>query len=269
MDNCISDPEVVFRQLSARMVESAAYSAECGAAALYLCGDDGSASVAASFGNAFAPIAPVVFASLMEAMDGLEPGAGIFFGGAPDALTYGLCADAGAAPRFVAAVRITDSERRTLGVLAIADALPRRELSAAKAYVLMTQALQIADAICLKQARQRPAAQPRQSERLRLLESVVVNAKDSILITEAEPTALPGPRIVYCNAAFSATTGYAEAEVLGKTPRILQGPGTDPVARAKIREALRAWKPIEIELLNYKKTGEEFWVELSIVPVAD
>jgi signal transduction histidine kinase/AmiR/NasT family two-component response regulator len=37
----------------------------------------------------------------------------------------------------------------------------------------------------------------------------------------------------------------------------------------KIRAALAAWKPIEIELLNYKKNGEPFWVELSICPVAD
>ncbi|NEU15027.1 EAL domain-containing protein [Methylobacterium sp. BTF04] len=108
-----------------------------------------------------------------------------------------------------------------------------------------------------------------QSERLRLLESVAVHARDSILITEAEPTDLPGPRILYCNAAFTRTTGYSEAEVIGKTPRILQGPKTDPASRAKLREAFARWKPIEIELMNYHKDGSEFWVELSIVPVAD
>jgi len=50
---------------------------------------------------------------------------------------------------------------------------------------------------------------------------------------------------------------------------MLQGRNTDPESRAKIRAALAEWKPIEIELLNYKKNGDPFWVELSICPVAD
>ncbi|MBL3831592.1 PAS domain S-box protein [Pseudomonas syringae pv. theae] len=71
-------------------------------------------------------------------------------------------------------------------------------------------------------------------ERLRLLESVVINANDAILITEAEPVDLPGPRIVYCNPAFLAITGFTEEEVIGRTPRILQsGPETQ---RERVRK---------------------------------
>ena len=107
------------------------------------------------------------------------------------------------------------------------------------------------------------------AERLRLLESVAVHANDAILITEAEPITLPGPRILYCNAAFTRTTGYAESEILGRTPRLLQGPGTDRAALARLNAALARWEPVVAELLNYKKDGSTFWVELSIVPVAD
>ena len=106
-------------------------------------------------------------------------------------------------------------------------------------------------------------------ERLRLLESVVVHANDAVLITEAEPVGLPGPRIVYCNAAFTKTTGYTEAEILGLTPRILQAPGIYRPALNRLRAALERWEPVEVELLNKRKDGTEFWVELSIVPVAD
>jgi diguanylate cyclase (GGDEF)-like protein/PAS domain S-box-containing protein len=106
-------------------------------------------------------------------------------------------------------------------------------------------------------------------ERLRLLESVVVNANDAGLITEAEPVDLPGPRIVYCNAAFTKTTGYTEAEILGRTPRLLQSADTDRKALDKLRLALTRWQPVEVELLNRRKDGTEFWVELSIVPVAN
>jgi diguanylate cyclase (GGDEF)-like protein/PAS domain S-box-containing protein len=106
-------------------------------------------------------------------------------------------------------------------------------------------------------------------ERLRLLESVVVNCSDAVMITEAEPIDLPGPRIVYANPAFTRMTGYELADVVGRTPRFLQGIGTDGAARALLRSALATWQPVEVELMNYKKDGSTFWVDLSIVPVAD
>ena len=102
-----------------------------------------------------------------------------------------------------------------------------------------------------------------------LLESVLAFANDSVLITEAEPFDSPGPRILYANEAFTRTTGYTLEEVLGKTPRILQGPKSDRRALDKIKAALRAWQPVEVELVNYRKDGTPFWVELSIAPVAD
>ncbi|GAA4013437.1 hypothetical protein GCM10022631_26350 [Deinococcus rubellus] len=110
----------------------------------------------------------------------------------------------------------------------------------------------------------------RSAERQRsLLESVLAFANDSVLITEAEPIDFPGPRILYANAAFTRTTGYSLEDVLGKSPRILQGDGTDRKALDQIKAALLAWQPIEIELINHRKDGSEFWVELSIAPVAD
>ncbi|MBB5233934.1 sensor domain-containing protein [Deinococcus budaensis] len=104
---------------------------------------------------------------------------------------------------------------------------------------------------------------------LALLESVLAHANDSVLITEAEPVDQPGPRIVYANAAFTRTTGYAAEEVLGQTPRLLQGPRTDRKVLDRIRHALERWKSVEVEVVNYRKDGSEFWVELSIAPVAD
>lgn len=102
-----------------------------------------------------------------------------------------------------------------------------------------------------------------------LLESVLAFANDSVLITEAEPLDFPGPRILYANEAFTRTTGYSLEDVLGKSPRVLQGANTDRKALDQIKAALRAWQPIEIELINHRKDGSEFWVELSIAPVAD
>ena len=104
---------------------------------------------------------------------------------------------------------------------------------------------------------------------LRFLRSIVENANDAILVTEGTPVDEPGPRIVYVNETFTRMTGYSLDDVRGETPRILQGPDTDPEPRRKIREALEQWRPVRVELLNYRKDGAPFWVELNIVPVLD
>jgi PAS domain S-box-containing protein len=109
----------------------------------------------------------------------------------------------------------------------------------------------------------------RREERLRLLEAAVANLNDIIMITEAEPIQEPGPRIVFVNPAFERMTGYTAEEVIGRTPRLLQGPGTSRAELDRIVAALERWRPVRAELLNHKKDGEEFWLDMDITPVAD
>lgn len=109
----------------------------------------------------------------------------------------------------------------------------------------------------------------KEEEQLKLYESVITNTKDSVLITEAEPIDDEGPRIVYVNDSFIAMTGYSREEIMGKTLRILQGPKTDRKELARLKDAIKKYEPCNIEVINYKKNGEEFWVNLSIVPVAN
>ena len=107
-------------------------------------------------------------------------------------------------------------------------------------------------------------------DQLRLLESVVVHSHDGVLITEAEPIDESGQKIIYANQAFLRMTGYSQEEILGKTPRILHGVNSDRQTLNQIRVALETWQPIiNVELINYRKDGSEFWVELSIIPVAN
>ncbi len=75
--------------------------------------------------------------------------------------------------------------------------------------------------------------------------------------------------LIFVNDAFCRLTGYAYQEVVGRNCRFLQGPGTDPVAIERIRDAIRTARPIEIDIRNYRKDGEPFWNRLLMAPVHD
>ncbi|CAM3728296.1 PAS domain S-box protein [Polynucleobacter arcticus] len=105
--------------------------------------------------------------------------------------------------------------------------------------------------------------------RLKLLEICLNHTNDVVMVTEGEPISFPGPRTIYVNDAFERMTGYSREEIIGSSPRLLQGLKSDPATMHLVHEALINWKPIKVEMLNYTKSGQEFWVELSITPVAD
>ncbi len=104
-------------------------------------------------------------------------------------------------------------------------------------------------------------------DQLRLLETAIDNAEDVILITDTALRKNPGQHILYVNRTFERLTGYTREEVIGKTPRILQGPGTLPETRKVLSDAIANWESVTVEVLNYRKDGTEFWSELSIVPL--
>ena len=106
-----------------------------------------------------------------------------------------------------------------------------------------------------------------EEQHLKLLESVITNATDAILITDANLIDGIGPRIVYINSAFTKMTGYTADDVIGKTPRMMQGYKTDRQELDRLRDALEKQVPCEITTINYKKNGEEFWINFSVNPV--
>ena len=110
------------------------------------------------------------------------------------------------------------------------------------------------------------AARAAQSQML-LLQTSVAHLNDIVLITEAPTHASPDQRIVFVNDAFERQTGYSRQDVLGRTPRLLQGKRTQRSELTRIRLALEQAQPVRAELINYRKNGETFWIELDIVPV--
>ena len=106
----------------------------------------------------------------------------------------------------------------------------------------------------------------RAEESLRLLGPAVEQSKESIIITDAQLD-LPGPKIVFANPAFATMTGYTAAEVIGKTPRILQGPHTDKTVLSRLRKNLERGEVFAGEAINYRKDGTEFDLEWQVAPL--
>ena len=95
--------------------------------------------------------------------------------------------------------------------------------------------------------------------------SLVASCTDNlVIITDAKG------RVEWVNQAFVHRTGFGLAELIGRSPgQALQGPGTDPAAVGRIRDALQAGVSAREELLNYTRSGEPYWVALQITPVRD
>lgn len=99
---------------------------------------------------------------------------------------------------------------------------------------------------------------------LKVLRVLTEASYDSILITDASA----GAKIIYANQAFRKLTGYAPSEVIGKTPRILQGPATDKKVIARLAEALKSGGNFEGQAINYKKDRTPFIMYWRVLPVA-
>lgn len=74
--------------------------------------------------------------------------------------------------------------------------------------------------------------------------------------------------IIWVNEGFTTMTGYSKKEVLGKTPRFLQGPKTDPKTTSKIALNLKKDKPFKAKVLNYRKNKQPYNCEIQIFPLA-
>jgi PAS domain S-box-containing protein len=85
----------------------------------------------------------------------------------------------------------------------------------------------------------------------------------SLIVTDSAAGDEP---IIFANDAFSALTGYARVEIIGRNCRFLQGRDTNLTSVAAIREAIARRRPFHGDILNYRKNGTSFWNRLSLGP---
>ena len=73
--------------------------------------------------------------------------------------------------------------------------------------------------------------------------------------------------ILWTSYNFLSMTGYGPKEVIGRTPKMLQGPGTDPLTTRRIGNYIREEKAVQADLVNYRKSGQLYTCHLEISPL--
>jgi diguanylate cyclase (GGDEF)-like protein/PAS domain S-box-containing protein len=167
-----------------------------------------------------------------------------------DAMQYGL--------RACWSSPILSSEHKVIGTIAIYHQEP---------YIPVDEELELVDACShiLGIAIERHNSQ----EHLRLLESGISRLNDIVMITESASNDDIGHRIIFVNEAFKRITGFNHEDVIGKSSSILYGRNTQKEELIKISQSLKERMPVHTEVIHYKKSGEEIWLELDIVPISD
>ncbi|WP_375420371.1 LuxR C-terminal-related transcriptional regulator [uncultured Sphingomonas sp.] len=80
---------------------------------------------------------------------------------------------------------------------------------------------------------------------------------------------LPDNPIIACNQPFCDLTGYPADEVVGRNCRFLSGPATEPWLSEEIRRGVREHRPVLVEILNYKRSGQPFRNAVLVAPLYD
>lgn len=91
-------------------------------------------------------------------------------------------------------------------------------------------------------------------------------SRSSVAAVISDPT-LPDTPIVACNDAFSALTGYAAEEVIGRNCRFLRGLDTELHLTEELRCAVRDRRTTLVEILNYRKDGSPFRNAVMLAPI--
>jgi two-component system cell cycle sensor histidine kinase/response regulator CckA len=100
-------------------------------------------------------------------------------------------------------------------------------------------------------------------EQLHKFQRAVEQSSLAVTITDTQGV------IEYVNPRFTQITGYAAAEALGQTPRLLKSGETPPAKYAQLWRTITAGESWQGRFHNRKKSGGLYWALVSIWPVRD
>ncbi|MGF1562087.1 MAG: PAS domain-containing protein [Geminicoccaceae bacterium] len=99
-----------------------------------------------------------------------------------------------------------------------------------------------------------------------VLSTILDSTNNGITLSDPDIEDMP---IIYANKSFETMTGYTQSETLGRNCRFLQGDDRNQEARFRLREAIERQLAIEVDIRNYKKSGELFYNHLALTPLFD
>ena len=108
-----------------------------------------------------------------------------------------------------------------------------------------------------------------EEQRLQLLGTVITQNRETVIIAELANADYPEDRIVYVNPAFETMTGYSQEEVIGKPANILINRLKSKRDIKLISDALKKKEAFKMETLNKRKNNEEYWVNLTFIPITN
>ena len=98
---------------------------------------------------------------------------------------------------------------------------------------------------------------------LTMFKTAVENSGHSIYWTDRRSV------IQYVNPTFEEVTGYSAEEAIGQTPRILNSGVHDDAFFADLWETITSGEVWQAEVVNERKSGEQYVVEQTIAPITD
>nr|WP_239056693.1 bifunctional diguanylate cyclase/phosphodiesterase [Wenzhouxiangella limi] len=103
-----------------------------------------------------------------------------------------------------------------------------------------------------------------QETMLEQLSEVVAQTQHGVIFTDAEG------RVTWVNDGTERMTGFSLEEMQGQKPGdLLQGENTDPETVAHMARQLAAGEGFRVEVINYTKSGREYWLHIACSPVLD
>ena len=159
-----------------------------------------------------------------------------------------------------------------LHVQGVPDSPVLRALIVALNFLFIAAVLTLSCAFLLRHLERSSQALSQLNADLRLTATALARLNDMVMIAEvadATTDATPATRIIFVNDAFERSSGYARAEVMGRSLLFQQGPATDAGELARIAATMARAQPARAELLNYDKAGKAYWVEAELVPFTD
>ncbi|MFL9831008.1 PAS domain-containing protein [Flavobacterium sp. ST-87] len=109
--------------------------------------------------------------------------------------------------------------------------------------------------------------QKKEELRLKLLETVILQTKESIVITEATFNKNLLPKVIYVNPAFTNMTGYKPEEIINNSLGLLRGKNTDIGVLKRISQIIKNKEEGILEIKCYKKDKTEFWLRFTLIPI--